>query len=142
VLGSAYLGFLATPAVQAVATFGPITITSKIGTTGNHTSADGNVQFEFNVNNLNTPGCGVEYDIKPIHYNLRCTPYLPITYNLMAETLVASNLFQSVTGGSETALPNPTRVTKHFTPIFEVIVIGPKVATACTAGVAAILAVT
>jgi hypothetical protein len=33
----------------------------------------------------------------------------------MAETLVASNLFQSVTGGSETALPNPTRVTKHFT---------------------------
>jgi hypothetical protein len=24
----------------------------------------------------------------------------------MAETLVASNLFQSVTGGSETALPN------------------------------------
>ncbi len=105
----------ATPAVQAVATFGPITITSKIGTTGNHTSADGNVQFEFNVNNLNVPGCGVEYDIKPIHYNLRCTPYLPITYNLMAETLVASNLFQSVTGGSETALPNPTRVTKHFT---------------------------
>jgi hypothetical protein len=54
----------ATPAVQAVATFGPITITSKIGTTGNHTSADGNVQFEFNVNNLNVPGCGVEYDIK------------------------------------------------------------------------------
>jgi hypothetical protein len=33
----------------------------------------------------------------------------------MAETLVASNLFQSVTGGSETVLPNPTRVTKHFT---------------------------
>jgi hypothetical protein len=31
----------------------------------------------------------------------------------MAETLVASNLFQSVTGGSETALPNPTRVTKR-----------------------------
>jgi hypothetical protein len=62
-------GVPATLALQVnfVFWFVQVTITSKIGTTGNHTSADGNVQFEFNVNNLNVPGCGVEYDIKPIH---------------------------------------------------------------------------
>jgi hypothetical protein len=121
-----------TPAVQATTTLGPLTITSKVGTVGGWkgervddghqqpllTSADGNNTLGFNIANIVSPHtCDASYSHSRLEFSYIChrNNDNPITYNSVAKDLIASNLFQSVTGGSETELPNPTRVTKHFT---------------------------
>jgi hypothetical protein len=107
-----------TPAVQATTTLGPLTITSKVGTVGGWkgekvdvghqqpllTSADGNNTLGFNIANIVSPHtCDASYSHSRLEFSYIChrNNDNPITYNSVAKDLIASNLFQSVTGGSE-----------------------------------------